>query len=229
MARRDVGYYSPELAKRIRDNSFAWERERQLSQPTFRQTTPNPIYVINASNILTIPALGVMQMVGTEKIDNQVFLKVDRPFDYSDSVLGQFLINEASDILPGEIGMAQFGPVYRAKSDGGTYSIGTRLGPTASAYTLSKGPAFTYLGDDDVDEDIVRIIACETPLLAIAGSSGIAANSSGQVTAKAASSGDWTAGTVTYTAWNPTGVAISSNALCLIYPVDAKWVALELC
>ena len=85
------------------------------------------------------------------------------------------------------------------------------------------------IGDDDVVENCVRLIACETPLLAIAGGSGISANSSGEVTAKQPASGNWTAGSITYTAWNPTGVAISSNALCLIYPVDAKWVALELC
>ena len=82
--------------------------------------------------------------------------------------------------------------------------------------------------DDDIDTDIIKVERCETPLLAVA-TSGISANSSGTVTAKQPASGNWTAGSVTYTAWNPTGVAISSSALCLIYPVDAKWVALELC
>jgi len=107
-------------------------------------------------------------------------------------------------------------------------TVGTRLNPTADSFKLSKGPLFVYLGDDDVDEDIIKVERCETPLLAVA-TSGISANSSGTVTAKQPASGNWTAGSVTYTAWNPTGVAISSSALCLIYPVDAKWVALELC
>lgn len=225
---REVGYYSPELAKRIKDNSLAWERERQASQPIFRQTVPNPIYVLNVSTY-QIPRFGCMQVVGTQEIDGETYLKVDRPFDYSDSVMGPFLLNDMEPIEPNEIGMAQFGPVYRAISDGGTYSIGTRLNPTASSFELSKGPSFVYLGDDDIEEDAIRVERCETPLLAIASGSGIGANTSGTVTAKVPSSGNWSAGSVTYTAWNPTGVAISSNALCLIYPVDAKWVALELC
>jgi hypothetical protein len=65
-------------------------------------------------------------------------------------------------------------------------------------------------------------------LLAVAGS-GIGANTSGTVTAKAPASGNWTAGTITYTAWNPTGVAIASAANVLLFPVDAKWLAVELC
>jgi len=229
VAETEIGAFTPADALRIWKAAQAFERGITVDRSDERRFVPAPIYVKNVSTTETIPAYGVMQMVGTEEIGGQNYLKVDRPFDYSDSVLGPFLINSPAEIEPDGLGVAQNGPVYRAKSDGGTYTVGTRLGPTASAYTLSKGPAFTYLGDDDVDEDIVKIIACETPLLAIAGSSGIAGNSSGQVTAKAASSGDWTAGSVTYTAWNPTGVAISSNALCLIYPVDAKWVALELC
>jgi hypothetical protein len=169
-----------------------------------------------------------MQVVGTEEIDGQNFLKVDRPFDYSESVMGPFLLNDTEAINPNEIGMAQFGPVFRAIKDTGTFTVGTRLNPTADSFKLSKGPLFVYLGDDDVDEDIIKVERCETPLLAVA-TSGISANSSGSVTAKQPASGNWTAGSVTYTAWNPTGVAISSSALCLIYPVDAKWVALELC
>lgn len=224
---KEIGYYSPELAKRIKDNSLAWERERQTPQPIFRQTVPNPIYVRNISTY-TIPRFGCMQVVGTEEIDGQNFLQVDRPFDYSDSVMGPFLLNDTEAINPNEIGMAQFGPVFRAIKDTGTFTVGTRLNPTADSFKLSKGPLFVYLGDDDIDTDIIKVERCETPLLAVA-TSGIAANSSGSVTAKQPASGNWTAGSVTYTAWNPTGVAISSSALCLIYPVDAKWVALELC
>ena len=224
---KEVGYYSPGLARRIKDLALAYERDRQGGQPIFRQTVPNPIFVLNDSEH-TIPRFGCMQVVGTQEIDGQNLLKVNRPFDYSDSVMGPFLLNDIEPIEPGEIGMAQFGPVYRAIKDTGTFTVGTRLNPTADSFKLSKGPLFVYLGDDDIDEDIIKVERCETPLLAVAGS-GIAANSSGTVTAKQTASGNWTAGSVTYTAWNPTGVAISSNALCLIYPVDAKWVALELC
>jgi hypothetical protein len=225
---KNVGYYSPALAKRIRDNSFAWERERASRPVEIRQSTPDPIYFHNASTE-TIPPYGCVQMVGTEEIDGQFILRVDRPIDFTASVVGPFLLNGPTEVEANGLGTAQWGPIYRAISDGGAYSVGTRFGPVASSFELSKGPLFTYIGDDDLVEDCVRVIACETPLLAVAGGSGIAGNSSGTVTAKQPASGNWGAGTVTYTAWNPTGVAIGNNSLCLIYPVDAKWVALELC
>lgn len=228
MAQRDFGAYSPALAKRIRDNSFAWERERESRPVTIERITPDPIYFYNASTY-AIPAYGCMQMVGTEEIDDQFILKVDRPFDYSDSVMGPFLLNGPSEVEAGGLGTAQWGPIYRAASDGGTYTVGTRMGPTADTFEVAKGCLFTYIGNDDVVEDCIRIIACETPLLAVTGGSGIAGNSSGTVTAKQPASGNWTAGSVTYEAWNPTGIAIGNNAICIIYPIDAKWVALELC
>ncbi len=161
-------------------------------------------------------------------IGGQNYLIVDRPFDYSDSSFGPFLLNSPAAIEPEGLGVAQNGPVFRAIKDTGTFTVGTRLNPTADSFKLSKGPLFVYLGDDDVDEDIIKVERCETPLLAVA-TSGISANSSGTVTAKQPASGNWTSGSVTYTAWNPTGDAIGSNKTVLIWPVDAKWVAIEVC
>jgi len=88
---------------------------------------------------------------------------------------------------------------------------------------------FTYLGDDEQEDDLIKVIACETPLLAVTGSGGIAGNSSGTVTAKAPATGNWTVGTVTYTAWAPTSTLIPANSTVLIFPIDAKWVAIEVC
>ena len=228
MPEKNVGFYSPALAKRIRDNSFAWERESQARPVTVQRATPDPIYFYNASDY-EIPAYGCVQIVGTEEIDGQHIVKVDRPFDYTDSVMGPFLFNGPAEVAASGLGTAQWGPVFKAISDGGTYSVGTRFGPVASSFEMAKGPLYTYMGQDNVVEDCVRLIACETPLLAVTGASGIAANSSGTVTAKTPTSGNWTSGSVTYTAWNPTGVTIGSNTSVIIFPVDAKWVALELC
>ena len=227
MAQKDIGYYSPSLAKRIRDNSFAWERERAAKPVEIRQSTPDPIYFFNASTE-TIPAYGCIQKVGMEIIDGQSILKVDRPIDYTASVMGPFLLNGPAEVAKNEIGTAQWGPIFRARKDSATYSTGTRMGPKASAFELERGCLFAFIGNDEQFDDLIKVIACETPLLAVAGS-GIGANSSGEVTAKAPAFGNWTAGTITYTAWNPTGVAIASAASVLLFPVDAKWLAVELC
>jgi hypothetical protein len=189
--------------------------------------TPTPIYFLNKSTE-TIPPYGCVQMVGSSEIDGTTYIEVTRPFDYSDSVVGPFLLNGPGECLPGEIGTAQWGPIFRAKKDSATYSTGTRMGPKASAFELEKGCLFTFIGDDEQEDDLIKVIACETPLLAVAGS-GIGANTSGTVTAKAPASGNWTAGAITYTAWNPTGVAIASAANVLLFPIDAKWVAVEIC
>jgi hypothetical protein len=209
VAQKDIGYYSPALAKRIRDNAFAWERERAAKPIEIRQSTPDPIYFFNASTE-TIPAYGCIQKVGTETIDGQSIIKVDRPIDYTASVMGPFLLNGPAEVAANGLGTAQWGPIFRARKDS------------------SKGCLFTFIGDDEESDDLIKVIACETPLLAVAGS-GIGANSSGTVTAKQPASGNWTAGTITYTAWNPTGVAIASAASVLLFPVDAKWLAVELC
>jgi hypothetical protein len=228
VAEKNVGYYSPALARRIKDAALAYEREGSTRPEEIERTIPPPIYVRNVSTY-TIPAYGLMQMVGAGEIDGENFIEVTRPIDYTDSVMGPILVNGPSEIEPDDFGMAQFGPVYRVKTDGTTYSTGTRIGPVADSFEASKGCIFSCIGPDDIEEDVIKIIACETPLLAVCGGSGIGANSSGTVTAKQPAGGNWAAGSVTYEAWNPTGTAIGSNKTVLLFPVDLKWLATELC
>jgi hypothetical protein len=225
---QQIGAYTPKQAKRIWDAVQAFERSGTASQGAFLPYTPTPIYFVNKSTE-TIPPYGCVQMIGSSEIDGTTYIEVDRPFDYTDSVMGPFLLNGPGECLQDEIGTAQWGPVFRATKDSATYTTGTRMGPVASSFDLSKGCLFTYIGDDEQEVDLIKVIACETPLLAVSGSSGIAGNSSGTVTAKSPASGNWTAGTITYTAWAPTSAAISANATVMIFPIDAKWVAVEIC
>ena len=224
---KEIGVYTPKQAKRIWESVQAFERMGSTAPSMAIPYTPTPIYFVNKSTA-TIPAYGCVQMVGASEIDGTTYIEVKKPFEYANSVMGPFLLNGPGGCLPDEIGTAQWGPIFRAKKDSATYSTGTRMGPKASAFELEKGCLFTFIGDDEQEDDLIKVIACETPLLAVAGS-GIGANSSGEVTAKAPTSGNWTAGTITYTAWNPTGVAIASAANVLLFPVDAKWLAVELC
>jgi len=224
---KEIGVYTPKQAKRIWESVQSFERMRSASATMAIPYTPTPIYFINRSTA-TIPAYGCVQMNGASEIDGTSYIEVTRPFDYSNSVVGPFLLNGPGECFPDEIGTAQWGPIFRAKKDSATYSTGTRMGPVESSFNLTKGCLLTFIGIDEQSEDLIKVIACETPLLAVAGS-GIGANSSGEVTAKAPTSGNWAAGTITYTAWNPTGVAIASAATVLLFPVDAKWLAVELC
>jgi hypothetical protein len=224
---KEIGVYTPKQAKRIWESVQAFERMGSTSATMAIPYTPTPIYFVNKSTE-TIPAYGCVQMVGASDIDGTTYIEVKRPFEYASSVMGPFLLNGPGECLQDEIGTAQWGPIFRAKKDSATYLTGTRMGPVDASFDLSKGCLFTFIGDDEQEDDLIKVIACETPLLAVAGS-GIGANTSGTVTAKAPASGNWTAGTITYTAWNPTGVAIASAANVLLFPVDAKWLAVELC
>ncbi len=224
---KEAGIYSPKLAKRIWESVQAFERMGSTSAAMAIPYTPTPIYFVNRSTA-TIPAYGCVQMNGASEIDGTTYLDVTRPFDYSNSVMGPFLLNGPGECIPNDIGTAQWGPIFRAKKDSSTYSTGTRMGPVDASFNLAKGCLFTFIGNDEQEDNLIRVIACETPLLAVAGS-GIGANTSGTVTAKAPTSGNWTAGAITYTAWNPSSTAISSGSLCILFPVDAKWAAIGIC
>jgi hypothetical protein len=93
-----------------------------------------------------------------ETIDGQSIIKVDRPIDYTASVMGPFLLNGPAEVAGKGLGTAQWGPIFRAKKDSVTYSTGTRMGPIESSFDLSKGCLFTYIGDDEQEDDLIRVI-----------------------------------------------------------------------
>lgn len=223
----EIGYFTPTQADRVWRNALAFEKLTSVGAKTDRPITPTPISFVNKSGA-TIPPYGCIQITGTEETGGRNYLQVKRPFDYA-GVMGPFLINGDREVIDDDLGTAQWGPIYRAKTDGTTLAVGTRIGPTSNSFEVGKGCLFTCCGVDDIEEDVIRVIACETPLIAVAGSGGIAANGSGTVTAKVPTSTGWAAGSVTYTAYNISATAISNNANVLIFPVDARWVAVEVC
>ena len=223
----EIGYFTPRQAERVWRNALAFEKTLQGTRVPEQQFLSAPISFVNRSGH-TVPPYGCMQIIDTEEINGRNYLQVARPFDYS-GVFGPFLLNNDREVADDDFGTAQSGPVFRALSDGSTLGIGTRIGPLADSFEVGKGCLFTNLGPDDIEPDVIRVMRCETQLRAVAGAGGIAANSSGTVTAKVPTSTGWAAGSVTYTAYNISATAISNNANVLIFPVDARWVAVEVC
>jgi hypothetical protein len=224
----EIGAFTPERARRIWQATLAFERGIDVASTDMRPAIAPPIYFVNLSSH-TVPPYGCIQVNGVQEIGSQNYLQIARPFDYTNSVMAPFLLNGPYEVEAGDLGVAQSGPIFRALTDGTSYACGTRLGPAVDSFELTKGSSFTAIAYDDIGTDILKVIACETPLLATAGSLGIAGNSSGTVTARLPSSGNWSPGTITYTAWAPTSTPITANAIVLIFPVDAKWVAVEIC
>jgi hypothetical protein len=227
MAQR-IGAFSAKVGREILSTVRELKSKVEAGRGTFSPYTPSPIYFYNTSTTETIPPFGCIQMVGTKVVDKTAYIEVARPFDYTNSVMGPFLINGPGECGPQDFGMAQWGPVFRAKKGVGTYSVGTRFGPQTSSYDIGKGCLFTFIGDDEIEEDIVKIIACETPIFAVA-PTGIPGNGNADVTAKTPNASGWSGGTVEYKAYNPTSRAIEANSDVILFPVDAKWAALKVC
>jgi len=229
MPKREYGVFTTEQAKRVWDATMRVERELRGGKASESVYVPPPIYFRNDSGY-TIPPYGCIQKTGTyDEIGGQNYITVERPIQLTSAIIGPFLLNGPREVEDGEFGIAQSGPIFRAITDGTTLTVGTRIGPLASSFEVGKGCLFSYIGADDVETDCCRLIACETPILAKAGGSGISANSSGTVTARVPTSGGWSDGTVTYTAWAPTDSPVSANAQLMLFPVDARWVAVEIC
>lgn len=66
-------------------------------------------------------------------------------------------------------------------------------------------------------------------ILARAKSSGLGANSSGNVFYMEPTATGWQVTTTEYVAFNPTSTAIGADKLCLLFPVNGRWLATELC
>lgn len=227
MPDRQIGVFDPSQSRRVWDATLRVERMREAGPSPGVINLPAPIVFRNDSGH-EIPPYGCFQVAGTEEIGSSNYLLAVRPIQWTGAAVGPFFFNSPRAVPDGDYGNCQAGPVYRTISDGTSLTVGMRIGPVDSSFEVGKGCLYKYLGPDDVATDCIRIVSDETSLLAVAGS-GIPSNGSGTVTAKLPASGDWTAGSVTYTARNPSSTAIPSNALVMCFPVDAKWAAVEIC
>lgn len=224
----EIGYFTPRQAERVWRNALAFEKTLRGVATPEQQFLSAPISFVNRSGH-TIPPYGCMQIVDCEEINGRNYLSVVRPFQYSLSVMGPFLLNNDREVPDDDFGTAQNGPVFRCLTDGSTLGVGTRIGPLADSFEVAKGCLFVKCGDDDIEPDVIRVMRSETQLRAVAGAGGIAANSSGTVTAKVPTSTGWAAGSVTYTAWNPFDAVVSADADLILFPIDARWVVVEVC
>jgi hypothetical protein len=227
LASREIGVFTPAQLRRSWASTLHYERTSGVQADRSAEYAPPDAILFRNDSGHEIPAYGVMQMTDTVEEGYGNYLKVVRPYTYT-AVMTPFLFNSDRAVPDGEFGTAQCGPIFRAIKDASTLTPGVRMSPSASAFTMTKGSVYVYLGEDDVVEDCIRVMSCETSMLAVA-TSGIPANGSATVTSKIPTAGDWTTGGTTYTARNPSSTAIPSSALVICFPVDAKWVAVEIC
>lgn len=223
----EFGVFTPDQCRRIWKATMAFERQNPPDKRIRDIIDYNPIYYRNDSG-QTIPAYSIVQIEDTVEDSDKNYVKVIKPVTWTGAVVGPFLFSGTRDVEADKFGVAQNGPVYKVKKDGTITEINTRCGPKNGQWTISKGSMYTYIGDDALETDLIKVVDNHCPILGITNEE-IPANGEGEVTKKDPSSGDWVAGTVIYDARNPSSTAIPSGVLVMLFPIDAKWAAVSIC
>ena len=222
-----VGVFKKTTAQKLVEMIRWWERLPKNAGPDVEFPVDGGIYFKNNSGV-EIPAYGVMQASGTEEnILN--YLTVERAYDYT-ACQGVTLFNGPFSVPDGEFGTAQNGPVYIAVHDAAiTYNVGDRMGWKSGAFTLALGAPLVYLGTDDVITNGCRVMF-DHSCMAGQSVSAIAAGASGTVRRrKAGGSGFTTDTTRSYTAFNDSGTEVAADSRILMFPIDGRWVIVEVC
>ncbi len=122
---------------------------------------PQPAYFHNDAGE-TIPAYACMQVTGTEEINGQNYLVVEKPAD-TDGTAGGFIFNGPEEVADDEEGRYQVGPVVRGYKNTGTVTGGDKWRPTSGQWYLTKDDdgQFIMCGEDDVADDVVKIFTSE--------------------------------------------------------------------
>lgn len=170
----EIGAFSTPDAQRVWKATLAVERGTGDRNQGSAILEPEPIQFRNDTSE-TIPAYACMQVTGTEEQASRNIFVVKKPLVATNLLDDQFLFNSQYEVPAGEYGTAQTGCVFRAIKSV-SFSAGERVGPVSNAWTVGKGPFYTFLGEDAIQTDCVRLVCNEGLILASAGS-GIPARS----------------------------------------------------
>ena len=221
-----IGVLSESNTKFVLDQARLFAKDRGLNAPDELERERRPVYFHNTSGF-EIPAYGVLQ-VRTVRDDLTCYHDVKRPFDY-DACQTTILFNGPYAVPDGERGTAQSGPVYRVIHDGGTYSVGDRMGWKASSFQVGLGSLLVNLGSDEVSTNCLRV-AFDYSTMPGQTTSSIPAGGSGTFNRRKKTSTGFTADTSrSYTAWNDSDQDIATNKRILAFPGEGVWLAVEVC
>jgi len=227
MADEDYGVFSPADCQRIWRTVKEFERLNPLMRRLPDIVDPTPIYYRNDSGE-TIPAYSIMQIEETVEDEEKNYVKIVKPTEWTGAVVGPFLFSGTRDVEDGKYSVAQSGPVFQVKKDSTALVVNDRVGPVSGQWTVGKGSLYTYIGTDALETDLIKLVVNHTPIIGIADEE-LPGGGEGDVIKKDPSSGDWVAGSRLYVARNPSPTAIPSGALVMLFPVDAKWAAIQIC
>jgi hypothetical protein len=223
------GIFDLDKSQRIWAATLAHERGGSVRPDELLFNEPEAILVRNTSGH-TIPPFGLM--LPKDCFDQPAsynYIDVVRPFDY-DANLAVVLVNGFNEIPDGEFGTAQSGPVFRVVHDGAiSYAVGDRLGCVDNSFLAGLGPLFRVLGEDDIAENCIRVMWDHSQMQ---GQSilEIPAGGSGLVRRRKATVSGWATDTSrSYLAYNDTETAVTEDSRIIMFPIDGRWVIVEVC
>jgi hypothetical protein len=157
LAKELVAAYRQLIDSGLLDQTIAKTTKEGGTKDSIVANTHTPIYFRNDSTY-TIPPYSLMQMTDTvEASGSHNYVTVKRPID-STLMRCPLLINGSREVEVNGYGVAQSGPVFRVKTDGTTYDPGDRLGPETGTFTATYGSMYAVIGDDDIEDDVVRVM-----------------------------------------------------------------------
>lgn len=230
VGQRDLAAVTPPTMRRILAAVQAFERMQLSPKDEYTEALPRQVRFLNSSGE-TIPPYGCVQPIGTVEFGGRVYIEVTRPMDLTSALQGPFLFNGRYEIEDGKRGVAQFGPIFRVKLDGGTYLINQRLGPVDASFAVGKGCVYSFLGLDDIADDVGLVIANSTPVHMTVGASDIPAGSSGifKYRIPGSSSTAWIDTTIEHTGWNDSSTPLNAGDRGYAFPVDCRWSLVGIC
>jgi hypothetical protein len=152
MAAEELAVFQPATARKLLAMLQAWERtpgfNDELESHAYREHFP----FLNSSGH-TIPPYGIFLVDGTSE-ENGINYLIAKRYATWTAVQSVPMVNGPFEVLDGEYGSPQLGPVFRVIHDDAiTYSVGDRVGWTDSSFQVGLNASFINLGDDDIEEN----------------------------------------------------------------------------
>ena len=214
-----IGAVHPDMMRRVVAATIRSESQPAAMIRDSALLNNGRIVVKNVSGE-TIPEYGLMQITVAADEDSLRIVEVERPFSQSHPS-SIFLVNHSVEILDGELGTAQTGPVFTVRKDSGTYPAGTRMGWKANSFEATFGCLFVVLGPDYLDENLLRVLTDFSMLHGIVTTA---------ITANLGTAGEVQTSdpTTTHKAKTRKG-AIAVNDEVYIWPSKGEWIAAKVC
>jgi hypothetical protein len=219
MERKRIAGWTPEQAARTWEATEAYERSLGSSAPRFDNLPGERGILFRNDSGEEIPAYGLMHITGT--VDDKFnYVTVTKPAT-ANTVRSKILVNGPEAVADGGFGTAQLGPIFRIIHDGAlTYQAGDRVGYKDDSFLAGLNPTFLVLGEDDLEDDMIRVMYDDTELRGVAAGT-ITSSVAGNVTVSTPATRTHKAKTIGSSILSGTEVRLGSE--------NGEWTALGVC